>query len=199
MGERNSRSRVPNLTTGKQRFERGREVFHETAYLVAHAAVNIERFLVRVAIEGEARRIVEGLVDQAGSIWKGRAEIVGLPADGHDGVEGDGPELRDGLRTMGGDVDADFLHDLHGERVEALRDEPGGRDVIAVAEDVPRPAFGHLAPAGISRAEKEDSFLRHALSSQSTGFSVREFLRERDYTGKGEVAFQKKGEGDRKE
>ena len=55
---------------------------------------------------------VSGVVDvpvmPAHLPWKGRAGLFGVAADGNDGVNGRGEELREVLRVVGGGVNADF-------------------------------------------------------------------------------------------
>ena len=79
-----------------------------------------------------------------------------MVADGHDVIDRPAGQLVDVLRALAGDVDARLGH--HPDRVGI---QPCGLDagrigLDRVALQMPRPALGHLAAAGVARAKKQN-------------------------------------------
>jgi len=54
------------------------------------------------------------------------------------------------------EIDPNFLHDGHGERVEFARVRARTLDVMIVTEEFPGQPLGHLASGRIGYAEKQD-------------------------------------------
>jgi hypothetical protein len=57
-----------------------------------------------------------------------------------------------------GDIHARFSHDFNGMRVHAVLLEAGGIGFDHIAFQMARPAFRHLAAAGIAGAEEQDFY-----------------------------------------
>jgi hypothetical protein len=61
------------------------------------------------------------------------------------------------LRAVRGNINADFRHDFHGERVDvARRIGAGALDIREIAERGAQKTFADMAAAGVARAEDED-------------------------------------------
>ena len=73
------------------------------------------------------------------------------------------------LRALSGDVDPRLGHDGHRPRVEAAGLEAGGVGLEVVAAQVAGPAFGHLAAAGVPRAQEQQPGAAH----DGRGFTAR--------------------------
>ena len=87
-----------------------------------------------------------------------------MVADGDHVVELDVGQLVDVLRALARDVDARLGHDLHGVADSAVGRDAGRVGLDHVALQVPRPAFGHLAAAGVAGAEEQDDgFVGHVV------------------------------------
>ncbi len=74
-------------------------------------------------------------------------------------------------------VHARFRHDFDGVRVQAVFLDPRRIRLEHVAFQVARPAFSHLAAAGVSGAEEQDFQFRHWRLHNSTGSMASTFLR----------------------
>ena len=64
---------------------------------------------------------------------------------------------RDVIKTFGRlsrDVDANLLHDPHGERMDAFRFGAGAENFKSTVGRLPGETFGHLTAAGVAGAEK---------------------------------------------
>jgi hypothetical protein len=69
----------------------------------------------------------------------------------------------DGLGRLRQDVDADFGHHGNRLRIHARRLTAGALNVNAIAEQMARQAFCHLASSGIGDAEKDEPCCRHLI------------------------------------
>ena len=83
-----------------------------------------------------------------------RTGFVCLIADGDNIIEWHIRQFIDVLGMVPADVHARFGHDLDGPSVHAMRLDAGGVRFDLVDLQLLRPAFSHLASAGIARAEK---------------------------------------------
>ena len=77
-------------------------------------------------------------------------------ADRHDKIKVLGWQVGDGFGTVAGNVHARFGHDLHRPRIEPVGFDASGEGLDLVAFQCAHPALGHLAAAGVARAEKQD-------------------------------------------
>lgn len=105
------------------RFEVGAEGEDEGADLVADFAVVGEGFFFGARVGGEAGRIFEGSVEDAGAGDDG-AGFVGGIADGDDEVWRGW--IGDGFGSVMRDIDACFGHGADGEGIEAVWVRAGG-------------------------------------------------------------------------
>lgn len=135
------------------------ECFDEAADVIAHAAVGGELLLLGGAVGGEfagdARGIVEAVMDDFAVGREPGAGFVGVIADGDDDIEFCVFEFVDVLGFLAGDVDTGFGHDFDGIGVEAVGFDAGAVGGDGVAFEVAGPSFGHLAAAGVSGTEEE--------------------------------------------
>ena len=74
-------------------------------------------------------------------------------------------EFAEVFRAMPTQVDADFVHHAHGQRMnDRLRIGAGGVDRESIAFQVAKESFGHLAATGVSGAENKNERLGHRES-----------------------------------
>ena len=61
-----------------------------------------------------------------------------------------------------GDVDADFLHGVDGERMNVASGfGPGAEDIEVITAELPEPSLGHMTSARIAGAQEQDALLVH--------------------------------------
>src|SRR3990172_3830655 len=112
-------------------------------------------FVLRPGLGRKLRGIIKAYVDYLRCTRKQRALLVGAVADGDYVVEGDLRYFVNGLRALAGNIDACLLHNRHSPRVEPVRSDSRGVRLDDLPLEMPRPPFGHLAPAGVARAQEE--------------------------------------------
>jgi len=130
--------------------------FKDEPDLIAHAAELGQNFFFA---PGGVGRIVKTPVKAVHLSGEHRADLIGIPADGDDGIDGAAEEFLKMLGVMAGYVDTDLLHDLDGLRMDIpgrLRAGAGNFDQIGggSAED----AFGQVTAAGVASAKNEDKW-----------------------------------------
>jgi hypothetical protein len=104
--------------------------------------------------------VVEGPVVAMGLAGEGGAGLIGVAADGDDGIDFTVEEAVEVFGLGGGDVDISFLEGLDGEGVDVAGGVgAGGGDFEEVAGGLAEEGFGHLGAAGVSGAE--DQYERH--------------------------------------
>jgi hypothetical protein len=97
-----------------------------------------------------------------------------MAANSYHVIEGDVPQFGNVFGSLAGNINARLGHDTDRIRVQAMRLDPGRVRLDRVALESPRPAFSHLAAAGIARAEKEDfRLLVHLGLFHQTGFKAK--------------------------
>jgi len=133
------------------------EALDEGTDLVADAAVVAEGFFLGLGGAGQGRRVVKADMNDLGVAGKKGAGFVGMAADGDDIVKGNVEEVADVFGVVGGDIHAGFGHDADGAGIEAVGFDAGGIGVNAIGLEMARPAFGHLAAAGVAGAKKQDT------------------------------------------
>lgn len=91
------------------------------------------------------------------------AVLVGIIADGNDGMDTLGEELVQVFGSMCGGINTDFGEDLNGEGMDiAGRVGAGGVDLEDIAGDLPEDGLGHMGAAGIAGTEDEDFWFGHS-------------------------------------
>jgi len=123
--------------------------------LVAHASVVGERLFFGLRAAGETRRVIEANVYDLRLHREYRACLVRLVAHGHHVVELCAAQVADVLGAVAGDIDARLGHDADRPRVQAARLNAGRAGLDGIPLQMPHPALGHLAPAGVAGAEEE--------------------------------------------
>jgi hypothetical protein len=131
--------------------------------LVADAAEDGELLLVGAFGVGG---IVERPMVAIQLTGENRADLIGLAADGDDGLDISPEKFIEMLRAMRRDVDARLVHRLDSEWMHVARGlRSGAGDIDQVAGEFAQPAFGEMTAARIARAEDEDErFVRHDFS-----------------------------------
>jgi hypothetical protein len=94
--------------------------------------------------------------DLAGEIGTG---FAGMVAECHHVIKGVQGQLLDQRGLLVADIHPGLRHDPDGIRIEPMLDHPGGIGRINSSVQVPGPAFGHLAAAGVPGTEKKDGGL----------------------------------------
>ena len=84
------------------------------------------------------------------------AILIGIGADSNHVIRFNIFDVFNGLRLLLADVDSHFGHDLDGMRIQTFGDYAGRVGFDLIREKVSRPALGHLASAGIRRAQKKN-------------------------------------------
>lgn len=120
---------------------------------VADAAEFVADFLFGA---GGVSWVVEGEVVAADLAWEHGAGLVGVAADGDDGLDVLVEEFVEVFGSVVGDVDADFLEDFdgHGVDVASGLGASGGDGVVG--EELAEDAFGDVGAAGVAGAEYKD-------------------------------------------
>lgn len=134
--------------------------------LVAHLAEFLQARLMAALESGRIfKRPVQALIHARPG---GRAVLLGLVAHGNQVLEQAlAKELADALGARAGQVVADLGHHLDGERVDALRLQPGAVDFEMVAGHAPQKGFGHLAARRVAGAQENDAlFVCHGFILQ---------------------------------
>lgn len=129
--------------------------------LVANCADFLEFFLAGV---GDGGRVGKSPVQSLGGAGEDRTFLgAAFIANGDDvGEELAGfKDVKNSLGFFPGDIDADFAHHLHGERIERARRETGTLSFESVAADVIEERFRHLAAGTVMHAN-EEHFLFHS-------------------------------------
>jgi hypothetical protein len=83
------------------------------------------------------------------------AGLVGLVAKGDHGVEFDALQGIEMFGGLSGNIDADLGHGLDRPGVDSMWLHAGRININGIALQVSRPAFGHLAAAGIPAAQEK--------------------------------------------
>jgi hypothetical protein len=99
---------------------------------------------------------------------KDRAGDVSVAADGDNGLDVLTDKLIEMLGAVMADIDADFLHHPHSQRVHmACRIAAGTLHIKLIATGGAQNAFSHMAATAIPGAENQHSglWLRHAQGS----------------------------------
>ena len=89
---------------------------------------------------------------------KDRALIPRVVTGCHDVVEILPQEFIDGFRPLTRDINPPLRHHLDGHGVYPIRRCAGAENPKSLSPGVPEEPFGHLAPAGIMRTQKENPF-----------------------------------------
>jgi len=98
------------------------------------------------------------------------AGLIGVSADGDDGLHRLVEEFVEVLGGVAGDVDADFGHDFDGEWMdESGWVGSGTGDSDAVVDGGAQDPLGEVASAGVAGAEDEDERLFHERWSRRVG------------------------------
>ena len=137
----------------------------ELSNLVSHTAVRGKAFFLGVGIGRQTWRIIKADMNDLGLAEENRAVLVSMAANGYDVIEGDVPKLSDVLGSLAGNIDARIGHDTDCIGVQSVRFDPSGIRFDGIALEFMCPSLGHLAAAGISRAEKKNLRLVRSLES----------------------------------
>ena len=133
-----------------------RQRLNECLDLIPHAAIRGQAFLFGFGAGGQGGRIVEPDVHDLRLAGKQGTVLVGVAADGDHVIKLDPAKLVDVLRALLGDVHARLRHHPDRIRIQAVRFNPGGVGLDAAGFQPAGPALGHLAAAGVARAEEQN-------------------------------------------
>lgn len=101
--------------------------------------------------------VVEPPMEAGDLAGVGRADLVGVTADGDDDIDPAGQELVHVLRGMGGDIHPGLGHDLDRKGVHiARRLGACAEDLGCIPDRDPQETFGHMAATGVAGAKDED-------------------------------------------
>ena len=122
--------------------------------LIAHAAEDVHDFFLAA---GGVGGVVEGPVVAVELAGIHRAGLIGVAADGDDGLDIADEEVVHVLARVRGDVDADLGHRLDAERMDvACGLRSGAGDFENITRHMAQQAFGKVGTAGVAGAEDED-------------------------------------------
>ena len=128
--------------------------FEDAADFVANTAEKRESFLD--GAQGFCG-IIESPVIPVELTGKNGARLVGIAADGNDSIYAARKKFVEMFGVMRGNIDANFRHDLDGERMDiARRARACALHVGQIAERVAQDAFADMAAAGVAGAEDKD-------------------------------------------
>ena len=139
------------------------------ANLIPDATIVDQRFFLGPRVYRQLRWIVESLVNHPGGARKCGTGLVSVPAYRDDDVQWLIAKIGNRFAPVTRDVDADFGHHLDGERVKAVRYDPGAECLDIVVPQVTAETLGHLAAAGVPGAKKENAALPAHQSSPMAG------------------------------
>jgi hypothetical protein len=141
-----------------------RQIFNKGADFVTDAAVMNERLFFVFCSLGERGRIVELDVNNlrfSGKTWTG---FLRATANCNHEFKFVLEQFPDSFGCVSGNINAGLAHHGDGSRINNLFFSSGGENLETVSVSMPRPAFGHLASAGIVRAKKQYIFLFQRVS-----------------------------------
>jgi hypothetical protein len=134
--------------------------FKGVLYLVSNAAENRQLLFFRPACVSRIIKAPMVPVDLAG---KHRTDLVCLSADGDDSLHLPAEEFVEVFGVMAGDINPNLLHNFDCLRVNITgRLGAGALHIKQISSSLSQNTFGHVATAGIARAEdKNDRFGIH--------------------------------------
>jgi|JI10StandDraft_1071094.scaffolds.fasta_scaffold65153_3 hypothetical protein len=135
--------------------------FEDALDLIAHAAEDGHYLLIGA---GGMSGIIETPMVAVELTGEHGAGLIGIAADGDDGLDVLVQELVHVLAGVRADVDANLCHGFDAERVDvACGLGAGAGDDVAVIERGAEDAFGEMGAAGVAGAEDEDGRFVHGL------------------------------------
>jgi hypothetical protein len=121
---------------------------------IAHAAEDLHLFLLGASGVGGVVEAPVVAIELAGEHGAG---LVGIAADGDDGLNLLVQKLVHVLAGVGADVDADLGHGFDGERMHVTGGfGAGAGDDVIVIQSGAKEAFGKVGAAGVAGAKDED-------------------------------------------
>jgi hypothetical protein len=96
-----------------------------------------------------------------------------MVADGDDIIEQDVLEIIDMFGAMAGNIHTCLSHDADSIGIKAVGFDPGRVGFDEVGLEGARPAFGHLAAAGIAGAQEQDFQFWFCLRHNCSGSMAR--------------------------
>jgi hypothetical protein len=143
--------RAPARGSSRERLGQTRDEFPN---LNPHPAVMNQGVFLGGCVFGQLRRVVETDMDFFGPSRKKRAGFVGMPAEGSHNIKFSQRQLIDCLGRVMGYIHTGLGHHPDRQRVEAVFFDAGRISLDLVRLQKSCPALGHLAAAGIARANK---------------------------------------------